>query len=175
MNVNSWLLCGVLTVGIGSFRAYAQAPAQPGQIALQAAVAVTDASSGAARPVQLSPTGELPSGSLLPSRKPRFQDGARAATVWKISIATMLGATAWDAASSMGKQEANPLLRSSNGTFGGKGIAIKAGLAGLSLAPQIIFRDRKDLRKLFTIANFVNTGIFVGVATHNMGIKSVQR
>jgi hypothetical protein len=86
-----------------------------------------------------------------------------------------LGASAFDAFSSLGKHESNPLLRSADGSFGAKGIAIKSGLAGISLAPQIVFRDRKDLRKIFTIANFVSTGVFATVATHNLGIKPVQQ
>lgn len=90
-------------------------------------------------------------------------------------MAAMVGASAWDAFSSMGKSESNPLLRSSDGNFGGKGIAIKAGLAGAALLPQYFLRDRKDLRKIFTVVNFIDAGVYAGVAAHNMGIKSTTK
>src|ERR1700722_17202320 len=47
--------------------------------------------------------------------------------VWIGSIAAMMAGTAADAFSSWHKQEGNGMLASSNGTFGGKGVAIKAG------------------------------------------------
>jgi len=172
MNVKRWPGFIVLAMVFGSFGAYAQVPVQPGQIALRAA-AVDAISNG---PIQLSATGELPyERSLQPVRSVRSDGEHRMATIWKISIASMLAASAWDAASSMGKVERNPLLASSDGTFGAKGIGVKFGLAGLSLAPQLLLRNHKELRKVFAIANFVDAGIFAGVAAHNMGIQPVKQ
>jgi hypothetical protein len=74
----------------------------------------------------------------------------------------------------MGKVERNPLLASSDGTFGARGIGIKFGLAGASLVPQLLLRNHKELRKVFAIANFVDAGIFAGVAAHNMGVQPVK-
>jgi hypothetical protein len=171
MNTKLWPAFIVLAIVFGSFGAHAQVPVQPGQVALRTA-AVDAVASG---PIQLSATGELPyERSLQPVRSVRSDGERRMATIWKISIATMLATSAWDAASSMGKVERNPLLASSDGTFGAKGIGVKFGLAGLSLAPQLLLRNHKELRKVFAIANFVDAGIFAGVAAHNMGIQPVK-
>jgi hypothetical protein len=97
--------------------------------------------------------------------------GSRMRTVWIVSIGTMLGATAADAYSSWGKRESNSLLASANGTFGGKGVAIKAGLAGCVLTPQFLFRKHSDWHLAFAVSNFAETGIFTGAAIHNMQIK----
>jgi hypothetical protein len=177
MNVRCWSGILALAFAFGPVAVYAQAPRQPGQIAPR--VAATDPDSS--QPITLSPNGELPSGEfpVSPLRSSRIASvpdrDHRSATIWKISIATMLAATAFDAYSSMGKTEQNPLLRSSDGTFGAKGIAVKTSLAGVSLVPQLIFRNRKDLRKIFTVINFADTAMFTAIGAHNLGIKPVQQ
>lgn len=175
MNVRCWSGILALALSLGTVSLYAQAPRQPGQIAPR--VAATDPDSS--QPIVLSPDGELPASPYAnPVRSSRIasvSDDHRSATVWKISIATMLAATAFDAASSWGKSEQNPLLRSSNGTFGAKGLAVKASLAGISLVPQLIFRNNMGLRKIFTIINFGDTAMFTAIGAHNLGIKPVQQ
>ena len=95
--------------------------------------------------------------------------------LWIASIFAMAAGTGADAATSWHKRESNGLLASSDGTFGTKGLAIKAGLAGGLLVPQILFRKHTDLRSAFTIGNFAQAGIFAGVAIHNAGIAGPQR
>ena len=182
-----------LLLSLSCSQAFAQAPVQTGQPAAQIRVAEPTVTSNqpirlsavgespastvksvavtSTQPIQLSPVGEMPMHVVSPIAKVNDSSDRRTNLLWKISIATMLASTVLDAGSSMGKHEANPLLRSSDGTFGSKGIAIKASLAGLTLAPQIGLRKRHDLRKAFTIANFIDTGIFTAVSAHNMGIK----
>ena len=92
--------------------------------------------------------------------------------VWIASIFAMTAATGADAATSWHKREANGLLASSDGTFGAKGLGIKAGLAGGLILPQIIFHKRKDLRPAFTIGNFAQAGVFTGIAIHNLGVAA---
>ena len=87
----------------------------------------------------------------------------------------MAAGTGADAATSWHKRESNGLLASSDGTFGAKGLAIKAGLAAGLLVPQILFRKHTDLRTAFTVGNFAQAGIFTGVAIHNAGIAAPQR
>ena len=70
----------------------------------------------------------------------------------------MAAGTGADAATSWHKSESNGLLASSDGTFGAKGLGIKAGLAGGLLLPQILFRKHKDLRTAFTVGNFAQAG-----------------
>ena len=95
----------------------------------------------------------------------------RVRAIWIASIFAMTAATTADAASSWHKQESNGLLASSNGTFGGKGIALKAGIAAGFLTPQIIFRKRRDWHTAFAVGNFVGAGVFTGAAIHNLTVK----
>ena len=95
--------------------------------------------------------------------------------LWVGSIFAMAAGTGADAATSWHKRESNGLLASSDGTFGAKGLAIKAGLAAGLLVPQILFRKHTDLRTAFTVGNFAQAGIFTGVAIHNAGIAAPQR
>lgn len=168
MKARYWI--GVISLlCISGSAAYGERPRQPGQVAPAAATF-----SDAAQPLVLSPTGELPTNALRSTRITSVSERDRGAALWKVSIAAMLAASAFDAASSMGKNEQNPLLRSSDGTFGTRGVAIKFGLMGASLAPQIIFRNRKDLRRLFTIINFGDTAMFTAIGVHNVGVKPVR-
>jgi hypothetical protein len=168
MNARYWLGMIALLCIFGS-AAHGQNPRQPGQVA-----PASPAFAEADQPVILSATGELPASALRSTRIGSVSHHDRSATVWKVSIAAMLAASAFDAASSMGKSEQNPLLRGSDGTFGARGVAIKFGLVGASLAPQIIFRNRKDLRRLFTIINFGDTAMFTTIGVHNLGVKPAQ-
>jgi len=92
-------------------------------------------------------------------------------TLWYASIAAALGATAFDSASSWHKHEFNPLLASSNGTFGGRAVSIKIGAAAVTLLPQLILRKHKDLRTGFILGNLAATAIYSGGAIHNLNIK----
>jgi hypothetical protein len=95
--------------------------------------------------------------------------------VWIASIFAMAAATGADAATSWHKQEANGLLASSDGTFGAKGLGIKAGLAGGLILPQILFHRHKDLRTAFTVGNFAQAGVFTGIAIHNLGVAAAPK
>lgn len=94
--------------------------------------------------------------------------------LWIASIFAMAAGTGADAATSWHKRESNGFLASSDGTFGAKGLGIKAALAGGLILPQIIFRRHKDLRTAFTIGNFAQAGIFGGVAVHNLGASPAK-
>jgi hypothetical protein len=91
--------------------------------------------------------------------------------LWIASIAAMAASTAADAYSSWHKQESNGILASSNGTFGVKGVAIKAGIASSVLVPQIVFRHRRDWHLAFAASNFVEAGVFAGATAHNLSVK----
>jgi hypothetical protein len=99
------------------------------------------------------------------------QHEKRMRIVWITSIVAMSAATTADAVSSWHKQESNGLLASSNGTFGGRGIALKAGIAAGFLTPQIIFRKHRDWHAAFAVGNFAEAGIFTGAAIHNFRVK----
>lgn len=93
--------------------------------------------------------------------------------IWTISIAALLGGTTMDAASSWGKAETNPILRSANGTFGMRGLMIKGGLAGAVIAPEILMRNNEEAKKKFAIVNFIAAGVFSAVVLHNMTIPKL--
>ncbi len=91
--------------------------------------------------------------------------------VWVASIFAMVAGTTADAVSSWHKRESNGLLASSNGAFGPKGVAIKAGIAAGILTPQIILRKHRDWQITFALGNFAEAGIFTGATIHNVTLK----
>lgn len=92
--------------------------------------------------------------------------------VWMLSMAAMLAGTSADAATSWGKMEGNGLLASPNGQFGVRAVGIKGALAAALLVPQLVLRHNKTMRTRFTIANFVEAGVFTGVSIHNLGVTA---
>ena len=84
------------------------------------------------------------------------------------SVATVTAAQTLDAHSSWGKYEANPLLRSPDGRFGVRGVAVKSGIVAGSLTVQVLLlRKWPKARKVATITNFVLSGVMVGIAARN--------
>lgn len=92
--------------------------------------------------------------------------------LWIASILAMVAATSADAATSWHRRESNGFLASSDGRFGGKGVAIKGGIAAGILAPQIIFHRHHDWYIAFSVGNFAESGIFAGAAIHNINTAS---
>ena len=82
----------------------------------------------------------------------------------------LAGASALDAATSFGKQEGNSLLASPNGTFGAKGLGLKAGIAASVLVPEILLRRHRNLRGPLTAVNFGDAAFFSVIAAHNLRI-----
>jgi len=93
---------------------------------------------------------------------------------WIASMFTVIGASSLDAATSWGKNESNFLLASPGGTFGAKGLSLKAGLATAVLVPQIVFRKHKNVKTGFAIFNFGDAALFSAVAIHNLGIPAAR-
>jgi hypothetical protein len=94
--------------------------------------------------------------------------------LWMISVAGLIGANAFDAASSWGKYESNPLLRSSGGQFGAKGLGLKAASIGGLIVPQLLFHKRHGLERTFSVLNFSLAGMYSGLAIHNLGINTAR-
>lgn len=91
---------------------------------------------------------------------------------WKWSAGALVTATALDAASSWGKQEANPFLRNGDGRFGQQAVLIKAGLAAGTLTMQYLMRKRGGSHRMYTIMNFVQAGAYSGIAVRNFGLPT---
>lgn len=90
--------------------------------------------------------------------------------VWRVSQALLCGANAADIASSWGKTEANPLLRTGS-RFSYGSMAIKLGALTGSLAAQhYLIRKNPAHAPLFASANLAATAALAIVAEHNMHI-----
>jgi hypothetical protein len=93
--------------------------------------------------------------------------------LWKVSAATLVAASAADIASSFGKCcESNPILASSNRTFGARGVAVKTGsLGGQLLLQYIVARRSPKIAKVLSFVNFAGAGALTAVAVRNYRIQ----
>ncbi len=151
----------LITLSTGTL--FAQSVTKPGQLAAESAAVFSPGVS----PVEGS------SSARYRSQISRFEDRHDRIMnrVWVASMLSMVAATGFDAGTSWGKREGNSLLASSNGTFGAKGLSIKAGVAAGVIVPELLFRHHKDLKSKFAIGNFAEAAVFSGVAIHNIGIS----
>jgi hypothetical protein len=94
--------------------------------------------------------------------------------LWIASMISAIAGTSLDAASSWGLREGNGLLASPNGQFGGKGLALKAGLTAGILIPQLCLRKHRDLKRAFIVGNFAQAALFTGVSVHNFQVRNAQ-
>ena len=105
-------------------------------------------------------------------------EGTHRLNTWKDpyrwSVASVSLVTAADLASSLkfssdGQREANPLLRSANGGYSGKGAAIEAGVVGGSLLLQhFLVAKHPKLKVPFLIGNYALAGFQVFNIKHNL-------
>lgn len=143
----------------------AQVRLQPGQLASAPRIEI-----GSPQDAAGSASGSMPKTSIA-----AVDEGPHDAfmnRLWITSMCALVAGTSLDAATSWGKTEGNSLLASSNGTFGAKGLGIKAGMAAAVLVPQIFLRKHKDLKGVFIMGNFGEAAIFSGAAVHNLGVQS---
>jgi hypothetical protein len=164
MKVSKLFSLSALFLIIGSVAMQAQNQGLPGDLAetSNAQWMVSSLGSGAGTSAVL-PKTDIASVEDMHTRHIR--------TVWMASIFAMAAGTTADAVSSWHKRESNSLLASSDGTFGGKGVGLKAGMAVGMLAPQIIFRKHRDWHTAFALGNFAEAGIFAGATVHNLSVK----
>jgi hypothetical protein len=94
-----------------------------------------------------------------------YESGRR---LWWTSVAALGAATALDIQSSWGRREINPLLRSSDGRFGGRGVAIKIGVAGIASGLQwLVVRKHPRLETPLAGTNAGLAAMFAAAAVHN--------
>ena len=83
-------------------------------------------------------------------------------SIWKASLAAVVAGNAGDAATSWGKGETNPGLRTGTpGVFGARSIAIKGGITTAVLIPQLILKHR-HAEKAMAIVNFTAARCLLG-------------
>ncbi|MBV9304385.1 MAG: hypothetical protein JOY62_05860 [Acidobacteriaceae bacterium] len=154
-------------LGFAAF-ASAQTGGRPGQLAN---------ASGISQPSFSADMAGASSSPVLPKVEiARIEDKSdtKGRRLWIASICMMVGASAADAATSWGKYEGNSFLASSDGRFGAKGLSIKAAIAGGGIVPQLLLRRHRNLWKPFTVANFVEAGVFTGTSIHNIGVPAAR-
>ena len=80
--------------------------------------------------------------------------------LWKWTVAAVVASSASDIASSMGgKYEMNVLLRSRDGTFGTRGIALKSAMVGGILVSEYLMQRRNPGSAMYVGLAVVNTSL----------------
>jgi hypothetical protein len=133
-------------------------------------VALTILPLAGAEPPLANP-GSIPSSALverLQKERPPERPVARAPRLWKASLAALAVAAVADVVTSYGKRELNPALRSPDGRFGRRGLAIKSLVTGSALAGQwFLVRRAPESGRYAAVANFGIAGVFSMAAVHN--------
>jgi hypothetical protein len=99
------------------------------------------------------------------------EKGSRWRAVWHVSQVLLAGAETADIASSWGKSEANPLLRTGP-RFAYGSASIKLGVLAGSLAAQhFVVRKYPQAAPYFAASNLGATAALSAVAARNLGVK----
>jgi hypothetical protein len=95
--------------------------------------------------------------------------------VWHVSQAMLVAGSTADVASSWGKYETNPLLRTGP-RFSYGSVAIKLGILSAGLTAQhFIARKYPNRIPFYASANLALAGVFGIVAAHNIGVPAAAR
>jgi len=87
---------------------------------------------------------------------------------WVVSVAALVAVNVLDAHSSWGRVEVNPMLRSRDGRFGGRAVAIKGGVtAGMVVIEALAMRRRPGVASGCALVNFGAAGALGAAAAHN--------
>ena len=87
---------------------------------------------------------------------------------WRASVAALAAATIGDTYTSLERRENNPLLRSPDGRFRIRGMAIKGAITGGAIAAQwVMLRRTPQAEPVAATANFAVALIVTGVAGRN--------
>jgi hypothetical protein len=90
--------------------------------------------------------------------------------LFAMSLVSFAGAETFDALSSRGMIEQNPIL--GRGPFGARQIGIKVSMGGaLVAAEMLIIRRFPQTRRAFTWTNFIASGGTSAVAWHNVALR----
>ena len=96
----------------------------------------------------------------------------RHSKLWKVSAGLLAAVTVADMQSSIGRQEANPLLAGPRGQFSGSGIAIKSLFVGGMIGGQwLLLRKNPQASKFAAGANFAATALTGAIVVHNHMLK----
>lgn len=108
------------------------------------------------------------SGSMVVERPVVEQKQTKWKKAWAWSAAALMTSVALDTASSMGRQEMNPLLRGPMGQFNARSAALKFGIAGALLGSQyLLLKKHPEQAAWATTGNFAAAGLTSGIAVRN--------
>ena len=100
------------------------------------------------------------------------QAETRHGKIWRVSAAVLGAVTIADIQSSVGRPEANPLLQSNSGRFGGRGIALKSLIVGGGLAGQwLVLRKNPNAAGYAAGMNFAVSTVTGVVVVRNHMVK----
>ena len=92
--------------------------------------------------------------------------------IWRLSAAILGAVTIADIQSSAGRMEANSILQSNNGRFGGRGIALKSLMVGGALTGQwLMLRRNPNAATQAAAINFAVAGLTGVVVVRNHMLK----
>jgi hypothetical protein len=96
----------------------------------------------------------------------------RRGKIWRVSVAVLGAVTIADMHSSMGRPEANAFLRSNDGRFAGRGVALKSIVVGTALGAQwLMLRRNPNAAGYAAGANFAAAALTGAVVVHNHMLK----
>jgi len=98
---------------------------------------------------------------------PSFAEGPKKSKFWRASLFVLASASAADACTSWGQQEANPLVRGPSGSFGARSATMKVSFTGAAMFLQwrMLKKDPK-MTPYFATANMAVAGVLTGAAVH---------
>jgi hypothetical protein len=114
----------------------------------------------------------------VPAEAQSFKPAKRSwKKAWIASAIALAAASAFDAGSSAGRFESNPLFRSANGTFSGhRAFAIKGGTtAGIVLMQALFGRKNPEMYRQGAILNGSLAGAYSALALRNLGVEKAGK
>jgi hypothetical protein len=97
---------------------------------------------------------------------------SKRAKIWRVSVAILGAVSITDMHSSMGRRESNPFLRSNDGRFHGRGIALKSLVVGSAVGAQwLLVRKNPNAAGYAAAANFAASALTGTVVVRNHMLK----
>jgi hypothetical protein len=91
---------------------------------------------------------------------------------WKLSLAPVAASQVFDAASSHGMRELNPLLASQDGRFGMQAAGIKFGATAAILGLEYwLVKKHPGSARILSKLNWTSAAVTTGFAFHNFAIR----
>jgi hypothetical protein len=106
------------------------------------------------------------------------EEKTKARRLWKISVLALVAANALDFASSRGRMEANPLMRTPNGSFSWqRGLMVKTSVSAVTITMQMLMmRKSRDAsgERAAAIVNLGSAAAIGGIAAHNLRVPKAD-